>query len=342
MMVAARPDFNCDRFFFRGLHPLISLGTASDRYAGWIGQIYAQERYDRQITKRTNRIGGKSFPEQVLPVSSVVEYFEHFSILEIDYTFYRPLLDETGKPTRTFHVLAGYRDYLAGEDFLFLKVPQFIFAQRLRRGKSYVQNPQFLDVQAFVEQFYRPAEELLGANLKGFIFEQEYQRRDTRIPVQDLAESLDKFFSALPRDSRYHIELRTEYYLREPLFRVLAKHGIGQVLSHWTWLPPLTKQFAKADQRFFNAANQQVVRLMTPMGMRYEEAYARAHPFDKLQTDMLQAGMIKDTAELMLTSVSRGAAINVIVNNRAGGNAPQIAQLISKEFMVRQEQGVSR
>jgi len=35
--------------------------------------------------------------EETLPVESVAEYFKHFPLLEIDYTFYRPLLEKDGK-----------------------------------------------------------------------------------------------------------------------------------------------------------------------------------------------------------------------------------------------------
>ena len=80
-----------DKFQFRNLHPQVLIGTASDRYAGWLGQIYSQDRYQGRITKRTKIIGGKSFIEEVLPVDSVAEYFEHFTVLEIDFIFYRPL-----------------------------------------------------------------------------------------------------------------------------------------------------------------------------------------------------------------------------------------------------------
>jgi hypothetical protein len=43
------------------------------------------------------------------------------------------------------------------------------------------------------------------------------------------------------------------YGLRESVFAVLERHGVGQVLCHWTWLPPLRKQLTKAGARFFNA-----------------------------------------------------------------------------------------
>jgi hypothetical protein len=80
---------------------------------------------------------------------------------------------------------------------------------------------------------------------------------------QTLSEDLDRFFEAVPKDTRYHIELRTDTYLTYPVFAVLEKHGVGQVLSHWTWLPPLRKQLTKANQRIFNSGRQRIIRLMT-------------------------------------------------------------------------------
>ena len=78
------------KFLFRDLPQNILIGTASDRYAGWIGQIYTPGRYENGITRRSHKIGEQNFTEEVLPIESVAEYFEHFPLLEIDYTFYRP------------------------------------------------------------------------------------------------------------------------------------------------------------------------------------------------------------------------------------------------------------
>ena len=49
---------------FRDLVPHTFLGTASDRYAGWIGQIYTEERYEGRIARRTKKVGGKSLTAQ--------------------------------------------------------------------------------------------------------------------------------------------------------------------------------------------------------------------------------------------------------------------------------------
>jgi hypothetical protein len=185
----------------------------------------------------------------------------------------------------------------------------------------------------FTDAFYKPAVQILGSKLAGMIFEQEYQRKQDRVPIKKMAEDLERFFEGIPKDDRYHIELRTEAYLSAPVFKVMEKHSVGQVLSHWTWLPPLRKQLAKANHRVFNSGRQRIVRLMTPIGMRYEVAYAKAHPFDKLVEGMLQEDMVLDTVDLMKRAGQEGVQTSIINNNRAGGNAPSIAQRMAEQFL---------
>ena len=336
-MISGKQHAERERFLFRDLHTKVFMGTASDRYAGWIGQIYSGDRYTDRITRRTKTVGGKRFIEEILPVESVEEYFRHFSILEVDFTFYRSLLDKDEKPTQTFHVLRNYRQHLNKEDRLVLKVPQIIFAKKLRRGAVYIENEQYLNPEVFIHQFYEPSLGLLGARIDGFIFEQEYQRKQDRSSAEEQAAELKKFFSLIPQDNRYHVELRTETFLSSPVFKVLEEYGVGQVLSHWTWLPSLSRQFALSGNRVLNSGRHCIVRLMTPRGMRYEDAYGRAHPFNKLVEGMLSPQMINETTGIMRAAIEDGAQINVIINNRSGGNAPLIAQKIAKQFLTESE-----
>jgi uncharacterized protein YecE (DUF72 family) len=320
------------KFQFRGLHPQILIGTASDRYAGWIGQVYSGERYTRGITRRTHKVGERSFVEEVLAVDSVEEYFEHFPILEIDYTFYRPLLDKTGKPTPNYFTLKQYKQYLKKDDQLILKVPQVTFARRIRQARKFIGNEAYLNPEIFTNQFYQPAIEILGSHLSGFIFEQEYHPKKERVEVEEMAKSLDTFFKAVPKDKRYHIELRTETYLSEPVFDILEKHEVGLVYSHWTWLPSLSKQFSKTKGRFFNSGGDCIIRLMTPLRMSYEDSYAKAFPFDKMVDGMMNPEMIDDAINIIMEGIRRRKRMNLIINNRAGGNAPMIAQQIAKRL----------
>jgi uncharacterized protein YecE (DUF72 family) len=331
--MTSSPQDHLKTFHFRDLHPQVLIGTASDRYAGWIGQIYSQERYGERLHRRTKIIGDKTFVEEVLPVNSVEEYFTHFPVLEIDFTFYRPLLEKDGHPTQNLQVLQEYAKWLQERDRLILKVPQMIVARKIWQQGHYVENEAYLNPQIFIQQFYDPAIKLLGGNLSGFIFEQEYQRREDRVPVQELARALDGFFREIPRDRRYHLELRTDLFLRDPVFEVMARHGVGQVLSRWTWLPSLRKQLAKAGFRFFNAGHQCIIRLLTPLGMRYEDSYAKAYPFDRLVEGLLQPEMVEEVVATMRTAIESGVTVNLMINNRSGGNAPLIAQAIAEKFL---------
>jgi len=325
-------------FLFREVSKNILIGTASDRYAGWIGQIYSAGRYEKGITRRSHKVGEKTFNEETLPVESVSEYFEHFPLLEIDYTFYRPLLESNGNPTQNFHVLKNYRQHMKDEDLVLLKVPQIVIARKLRKDSSFVDNENYLNADIFTKQFYQPAVEILGPCLHGFIFEQEYHVKNDRFPPAKLAQDLDEFFSKIPRDTRYHIELRTEAYLADPVFEVLKKHGVGLVFSHWTWLPPLRKQFAKVKGELFNSGRQAVIRLITPLRMRYEESYAKAFPFDKMVNGMLGPEMIEDTVKIVNEAIKDKIPVNLIINNRAGGNAPLIAQKIADRLHKERQQ----
>ncbi len=69
--------------------------------------------------------------------------------------------------------------------------------------------------------------------------------------------------------------------------------------------------------------------------MRYDESYIQAYPFDRLVEGMVQPEMILETVDLMEQAFNQGVTINVIINNRAGGNAPLLAQLIAGKFLQR-------
>lgn len=323
-----------ETFHFRGIHPRLCFGTASDRYAGWMGQVYSPTRYAGRLSTRSHKVGGKTFQEQVLPVDSVSEYFDHFGVLEIDYTFYGLLLTTEGKPTATHTVLRSYCEHLPPWGRVLLKVPQTVFAQKIREADHFVPNPHYFDSRLFTEAFHGPAVDLLGEGLAGFVFEQEYQRKAERASVESFAEALDRFFESIPRDPRYHVELRTESYLSPPVFRVFERHGIGQVFSRWTWLPPLPKQLARAGGRFFNHSRQCVVRVMTPIGMRYEEAYARAYPFDRMVDELFQPALVEEAVGVAQAGIDQGMTVHIVINNRAGGNAPLIARQVAARFLA--------
>ncbi|MBW2009055.1 MAG: DUF72 domain-containing protein [Deltaproteobacteria bacterium] len=118
------------------------------------------------------------------------------------------------------------------------------------------------------------------------------------------------------------VELRTEALLGGAVLEVFARHGLGQVLSHWTWGTWYCVSW-------------------TPRGMRYEEAYAKAHPFDALVEGMMSAPMVEESADIAARAMEQGVRVSVIVNNRAGGNAPLIARHVAECFLRRRKPGAA-
>jgi hypothetical protein len=70
--------------------------------------------------------------------------------------------------------------------------------------------------------------------------------------------------------------------------------------------------------------------------MSYEESYAKAFPFDKMVSGMLDPEMIENTARIVNEAIKDRVQVNLIINNRAGGNAPMIAQEVAKKFSAMQ------
>ena len=68
--------------------------------------------------------------------------------------------------------------------------------------------------------------------------------------------------------------------------------------------------------------------------MKYEDSYGRAFPFDKLIDGMLDPRMIEDTVQLIREAIKRAKKIAIIINNRAGGNAPLIAKEIARKILA--------
>lgn len=328
-----------ERFDFRDLHPRLKFGTASDRYGGWIGQIYAEGRYP--VSTRKRKVGGSSLEERTLPVESVAEYFEHFSILEIDFTYYRPLLDAENMPAPNYHVLAQYAEHAPPAARFLLKAPQQFTSPVLRRSSGgrveHVPNDLCLDIDAYVTTFLEPAADLLGERLAGVIFEQPYQRVSDTPPTDMHIGELDIFFSEVPDLTQTHLEVRSPHLLTPPFFDWLDTVGLGFTFSHWTWLPPIIDQWKKTGGRFTAANRTAVIRLLTPLRMSYEESFRLAFPFEAPTPELAGTPeakrMIDETTALAYQALDQEVTLNVITNNRAFGNSPALTQALAHRFL---------
>lgn len=85
-----------------------------------------------------------------------------------------------------------------------------------------------------------------------------------------------------------------------------------------------------------------MIRLLTPLNMRYEDSYVMAYPFDRLVEGMLQPEMVLETVEIVNGAIEKGVLVNLIINNRAGGNAPLIAREIGERFSRKPKSKIHR
>ena len=72
--------------------------------------------------------------------------------------------------------------------------------------------------------------------------------------------------------------------------------------------------------------------------MSYEESYAKAFPFDRMVSGMPDPEMIEDTVKIVNEAIKEKIQGNLIINNRAGGNAPLIAQKIADRLHSEKQQ----
>ena len=52
---------------------------------------------------------------------------------------------------------------------------------------------------------------------------------------------------------------------------------------------------------------------------------------------MLQPDMVLETVEILKRAIEQGKVVNLLINNRAGSNAPLIAEEIAEKFIEKNE-----
>jgi hypothetical protein len=90
------------------------------------------------------------------------------------------------------------------------------------------------------------------------------------------------------------------------------------------------------------AANDQVVaRLLTPRNTKYADAYAMAYPFDERKPELADTDqardMVLDATALTYRAQAENALLNIVANNRAWGNAPDLARTIGHRILDEEE-----
>ncbi len=291
--------------------PHLKLGTSTWAYEGWQGLVYT-----------------KPYPKGRFKGDCLAEYARYeyrgrvlFQTVGLDQTFYRP-------PTP--RQLAQYAEQLPPGFEMCSKVWEEItiprFASQPRYGaKAGRVNPRFLDADLFVEQVLAPYGQALRDHTGPFIF--EFQR--TGIEPEDFLPQLDRFLEHLPSEYSYALELRHAGILGPDYQSILRTHRVAHVYNHWTYMPRLAEQHKRLAEAF--TAPFVLLRLLTPLKVRYEDAVKTAEPYNRIVRPL--PDMRADTIRLVTQALGENRQTYVLVNNRAEGCAPLTIQALADQLM---------
>ena len=272
-------------------------GASSWNYPGWGGLVYHRDYTGRGASARM-----------------LEEYarFPLFRTVGIDSSFYAPPTEAT---------LASYSAYLpagfpcVSKVWNQLTVHTFVQAQdKARAGQL---NPDFLNPDVFLEAVYEPYQRYFADHAGPFVFEFQAIGRGTGMSPERFAARLDEFFSMLPRDAMYGVEVRNEEFLTPMYFAVLREHGVAHVFNSWTRMPPIGAQL---DLPGSLSGPFLVARALLRPGRTYDEAVDAFAPYDRIQDP--SPPLRQDLLRLIETAVHARIPAYLLVNNRAEGSAP--------------------
>jgi uncharacterized protein YecE (DUF72 family) len=140
----------------------------------------------------------------------------------------------------------------------------------------------------------------------------------------EFLERLDQFLSQLPKNWEYAVEVRHESLLTPEYRDILQRHGVSHVYNHWTSMPALLEQHKLLGEVF--TAPFVILRLLTPRGVKHDDAVRRYKPYNQLKMPLPQ--MREETVTLAEQAVSNRRRVYALVNNRSEGSAPRTVQAI--------------
>ena len=291
----------------RRIPPLVRFGASSWNYPGWRGLVY----------HRSYEVKGAS-------ARMLEEYsaFPLFRTVGIDSSFYAPPSDA---------VLRSYAERLppgfpcVSKVWNQITVHTFAKAQdSARAGKT---NPDFLNPEVFLEAVYEPYQRYFADHAGPFVFEFQAIGRGSGIGPSEFADRLDRFFSVLPREGPYAVEVRNEEFLTPMYFAVLREHGVAHVFSSWTRMPAIGHQL---DLPGSVSGPFIVARALLRPGRTYDEAVDAFAPYDRIQEPNPE--LRADLLRLIDTAVKTRIPAYLLVNNRAEGSSPltvaEVARLL--------------
>lgn len=290
----------------------IRFGTSSWVYPGWVRQVYVKHYKSEKEFSR----------------DSLEEYAASgfFRTVGIDHSFYNPpkkeLLERYAKQTP--------------EDFQWvskvwerLTIPKYPPHPRYGKLANTI-NPDFLNPDEFSAAIAASySSDLVKQKTGPFIF-QLPPMLPSLIKELGFEERLDSFLSKLPAGFLYSVEIRNRELLTKSYFEILNRHGVSHCFNHWQRMLSIREQMKIAAQAGGIQAPFFIARLLTPLGVSYEEAVQRFEPYSELREP--NDSMREDVVKLMIRAGKLSKSAYILVNNRCEGNAPATIEGIIRKY----------
>ena len=276
---------------------LVRFGASSWNYPGWRGLVYRESYKGKRTSTRMLEEYAK---------------FPLFRTVGIDASFYAAPTPE---------VLRGWAERLPAGFRCVSKVWQQLTVHTWTKaqdpGKAGALNPDFLNPALFVESIWEPYSAHFADNVGPLVFEFQQVPRASGIGPGQFADRLDTFFSRLPRELPYAVEVRNEEFLTPAYFAVLREHDVAHVFNSWTRMPSIGAQL---DLPGALTAPFIVARALLRPGRTYDEAVDAFSPYDRLLD--ADGGVRADLVRLAQLAIAANVPAYVLVNNRLEGSAP--------------------
>lgn len=295
------------------LPEVLRFGTSSWTYPGWKGLVYQRD-----------------YPKTGSSAAMLEEYARYplFRTVGIDSSFYGPP-SATMWASYARALPAGFRCVSKVWD----RITVHTFPKARYKAQGGERNPDFLNPELMLAEVLEPCRTNFGEHVGPFVFEFQTIGRDAKFTGQAFADLLDKFFSQLPRDFSYAVELRNQEFLVPPYFAVLREHNVAHVFNSWTRMPPIGDQLEIPGAL---SAPFTVARVLLRPGRSYSEAVDAFAPYDRIQDPNPE--LRRDVARLIRQAAELRIPAYVLVNNRAEGSAPLTIAAIAR-LLVEEDRG---
>jgi uncharacterized protein YecE (DUF72 family) len=293
----------------------IHLGTSSWSFPGWAGIVYDKPASESTLSKK-----------------GLAAYAAHplMRTVSIDRSFYSPLSQ------------AEYLSYAnqVPEHFRFIvKAPAFI-TDELRRdetGKGIEMNPRFLDAEAAVAEFVKPAISGLGEKAGPLVFQFSPLSRRTLTDVPAFIQRLHAFLSEVQQRCAgfsvaplLAVEVRNGELLTRAFADTLKDAGVRYCLGVHARMPTPEQQLPLLRALWPGAL---IVRWNLHAGLRYDEARAQYEPFNRLIDEDPESRAV--LAKVAAATALAGQAVYISINNKAEGSAPLSVLKLAQEITLR-------